>query len=83
MDTVSETAARNAESDISSDGSFQYQDLYDAIGGLSYPEKVAILLFYMEDRPIKEISSILGVPQGTVRSHLSRGRDNPRKKIKR
>ena len=83
MDTVPEEAARNAESDISSDGTFQYQDLYDAIGGLSYPEKVAILLFYMEDRPVKEISHIMNLPEGTVRSHLSRGREHLRKRIER
>lgn len=75
--------ALSAPSEVRTDGCFRYQELYAAIETLPPRERAAILLFYMEDRPIKEISSILGVPQGTVRSHLSRGRDNLRKKIKR
>ena len=34
-------------------------------------EKAAISLFYFEDRSIKEIAAILGIPQGTVKYHLS------------
>ena len=36
-------------------------------------EKAAISLFYFEDRSIKEIAAILGIPQGTVKYHLSDG----------
>lgn len=57
-----------------SDDGFKYQDLYLAISSLSPNEKAAVLLFYMEDKSIKEISSIMGVPTGTVKSLLSRGR---------
>lgn len=63
------------------DGQFLYQDLYAAIGNLSGNEKVAILLFYMEDRDIKEISKIMDMPQGTVKSLLSRGRAKLRIKL--
>lgn len=75
--------ALSAPSDVCSDSRFRHQELYTAIESLPPGERAAILLFYMEDRPVKEISSILGLPQGTVRSHLSRGRDNLRKMIKR
>ena len=47
-----------------------------AIGALSETEKAVILLFYMEDKSIKDIESITGMPSGTVRSHLSRGRQH-------
>ena len=57
---------------------FEYQGLYRAIGGLSEMEQAVILLFYMEDKSIKEIESITGMPSGTVRSHLSRAREHLR-----
>ena len=52
----------------------EYQQLYMAIGGLPLQEQTVILLFYMEDKSIKEIEIITGMPSGTIRSHLSRGR---------
>ncbi len=56
------------------DRRFVYQDLYQAIGMLSVQEQAVILLFYMEEKSIKEITGITGMPSGTVRSCLSRGR---------
>ena len=57
-----------------SDTQFEYQGLYQAISQLTPREKAAILLFYMEDRDIKEIASIMDAPSGTIKSLLSRGR---------
>ncbi len=51
-----------------------YQPLYDAIGGLSDKERICVLLFYMEERSIVEITRITDMPSGTVKSHLSRAR---------
>ena len=53
-----------------SDQSFRYQQLYQALQLLPEKEKAAISLFYFEDRSIKEISTILGMPQGTVKYNL-------------
>ena len=61
-----------AESEI--DRSHEYQQLHQAIGNLPLQEQAVILLFYMEEKSIKEIEIITGMPSGTVRSHLSRGR---------
>ena len=61
-----------AESEI--DRSHEYQQLHHAIGNLPLQEQTVILLFYMEEKSIKEIETITGMPSGTVRSHLSRGR---------
>ena len=61
-----------AESDI--DISHDHQQLHQAIGNLPLQEQTVILLFYMEEKSIKEIETITGMPSGTVRSHLSRGR---------
>ena len=53
-----------------------HQELYRAIEGLNAKEKAAVLLFYMEDRNIRELAVILGVRDGTVKSLLSRGRED-------
>ena len=58
----------------SADESFKDQELYIALSHLKEQEKAIILLFYMEDKNIKEISAITGIEQNTVKSHLSRGR---------
>lgn len=60
------------ESDI--DIRHEHQQLYMAIGDLPLQEQTVILLFYMEEKSIKEIEMITGMPSGTIRSHLSRGR---------
>ena len=56
------------------DISHEYQHLHQAIGNLPLQEQTVILLFYIEETSIKEIEIITGMPSGTVRSHLSRGR---------
>ena len=63
------------------DDAFRYQALYQAISSLKPSERATILLFYMEDKSIKEISSIMNIPTGTVKSLLSRGRVNLKIKI--
>ena len=65
----------------SSDSAFRYQQLYQALDRLPEKEKAAIALFYFEDRSIKEISAILGIPQGTVKYHLSQGRGHLKQHI--
>lgn len=64
-----------------SDDGFTYQELYCAINGLNVSERTAVLLFYMEDRPIKEIAVIMNVTEGTVKGYLSRGREHLRMKL--
>jgi RNA polymerase sigma-70 factor (ECF subfamily) len=64
-----------------SDDGFTYQELYCAINGLNVSERTAVLLFYMEDRPIKEIAVIMNVTEGTVKGYLSRGREHLRTKL--
>lgn len=49
-------------------------DLYRAMEGLKEEEKSCILLYFMEDLSISRISLITGLPSGTVKSHLSRGK---------
>ena len=69
-------AASSVPATDTSDASFRYQQLYQALGRLPEKEKAAISLFYFEDRSIKEISAVLGMPQGTVKYQLSMGRQH-------
>lgn len=62
-DTVSPYDARDASIDVQ-----------QCLKVLSGPERTAVLLFYLDDRPIKEISAIMQMPQGTVKSYLSRAK---------
>ena len=56
------------------DGSVR-SDIHQALRLLAPNERTCITLFYMEDRQIKEIAEITGLPEGTVKSHLSRGKE--------
>ena len=49
-------------------------DVNVALASLTPAERSVTVLFYLEDRPIKEISAITGLPEGTVKVYLSRAR---------
>jgi RNA polymerase sigma-70 factor (ECF subfamily) len=57
------------------DDSTLRSDIQKALAILSVNERTCITLFYMEEQPIKEIAIITGMPEGTIKSHLSRGKD--------
>ena len=63
------------------DAAFRYEALYQAIAQLSPTERNAVLLHYMEDRPIAEIAQIMNVAEGTVKSALSRARTHLKIKL--
>ncbi len=65
------------------DRKFRYQPLYMAIGKLGKEEQAVVLLFYMEDKSVKDIVDITGMPSGTVRSHLSRARKHLKEFLKK
>jgi len=49
-------------------------DVESLVGALSEQERMVVLLFYLEDLPIKKICGITSMPEGTVKSHLNRAR---------
>lgn len=51
-----------------------HSDLYEALRMMKKEFRLIIVLYYLEGYPIKEIANILGIPAGTVKSRLSRGR---------
>lgn len=56
----------------------RYKALYRALDKLSAHERTAILLFYMQEYTIKEITAIVGASESAVKQHLSRGRQHLR-----
>jgi RNA polymerase sigma-70 factor (ECF subfamily) len=55
--------------------SVELRDLEKALGQLPEAQRAAILLIGLEGMSYAEASTVLGVPVGTVRSRVSRGRD--------
>ena len=53
----------------------ELRDLERALGKLPTEQREAILLVGLEGMAYEEVAEVLGVPVGTVRSRLSRGRD--------
>ncbi len=49
-------------------------DVERCLRALSDQERTVVLLFYMEDLPIRKIVSVTGMPEGTVKSHLARAK---------
>lgn len=59
----------------------EYLTLHNAIGHLSREKRAAIVLYYFRDFSVSELSEILGVPEGTVKSRLSSAREELRKEL--
>ena len=60
----------------------QIQAMYDAIHLLSDVEKTLIMMF-LEDKPYKEISEILGITEGNARVKMNRAKEKLRNLIKK
>ena len=50
-------------------------DIYLGLSILKEAERTCITLRYMEDLSVDKIANITGMPSGTVKSHLSRGKE--------
>lgn len=81
-DSLTEAQTGIADASAGADARFEYQELYRAIGRLSAAEQAVTLLYYMEDKPVKEIAEILDIPAVTVRSHMLRARKHLKEYLK-
>ena len=52
----------------------QYREVYSAVLSLPAKYRAVIHLHYFEDLPVADIAAALELPEGTVKSQLSRGR---------
>jgi len=44
------------------------------LAGLSAAQRAAVTLYYYEDQSVEQVARILGMPENTVKTHLSRSR---------
>jgi RNA polymerase sigma factor (sigma-70 family) len=49
------------------------RELAALLGLLTEEQRLAVVLRHVADLPIAEIATVLGTPEGTVKSHISRG----------
>jgi len=56
-------------------------DLANALSTLSDEHREVLILRYFHDKPLKEIAAIVGCPEGTVKSRLSNGLKEMRRKL--
>lgn len=54
-----------------------------ALDSLPFKKRIVVMLHDVEERTMEEISSILDIPLGTVKSRLFHGRDEMRKKLQK
>jgi RNA polymerase sigma factor (sigma-70 family) len=61
---------------------FNWEELFKVLKKLPTDTRAIVVLFYIEDISIKEITGILQMKEGTVKWHLSEGRKKLRKILK-
>lgn len=57
------------------DGGTLRMDIYDALARLRPVERSCITLQLVDGLPIEKIAEVTGMPQGTIKSHLARGKE--------
>ena len=57
------------------DAGFENSEWKEALNSLSESFRLVVMLYYIEGFKTSEISQILDIPEGTVRSRLARGRE--------
>jgi len=59
------------------------EELERLVASLPEAQRAAITLFYYQDRSLGEVARILGLPEGTVKTHLHRARAALRRALQR
>ena len=66
----------------SRDNPYQSVEIGEAINNLPEKIRLVVIMFYVEDYSIKEIKRTLNIPEGTVKSRLSKGRNLLKEQLK-
>ena len=56
--------------------------LRDALARLPLRQRIAVVLYYLDDRSVADVAAIMGVSEGTVKRHLFRAREVLRSAVK-
>lgn len=59
----------------------EWQLIEQAVCGLPYAQRVVVVLYYLNDLSLQEISEVLDVPVGTVKSRLYYSREVIKKEL--
>ncbi len=59
----------------SRDNPYLSVEIGEAIDSLPEKIRLVVIMFYIEEYSIKEIKRVLNIPEGTVKSRLSKGRE--------
>ncbi len=78
---VEDIAAMGEVSTAAGDAIDASMTVQEALTRLSDNERVAVTLFYIEDQPLKQVAKIMGMPEGSVKSLIHRGKDKMRQFI--
>ncbi|MCR5709733.1 MAG: RNA polymerase sigma factor [Bacteroidales bacterium] len=73
---LSSPQAMRVADTAATDDAFRHEALQRALLRIPEKERTAIVLHYFEDLPVREIASVMGIPSGTVKYHLSVGRNH-------
>lgn len=81
---LDEKVENNVEISLSDEYDVDKYGIKQAINKyLSEEQKLVIILFYYDDYSLKDISNILDIPEGTVKSRLSKARDILKEKLEK
>lgn len=58
-----------------------YLELHKAVSSLSKKQRIVIVLYYFKDYSVTEISQIINIPAGTVKSRLSSARAELKRRL--
>lgn len=61
----------------------EWRDIKKAIASLSLQQRVVVVLYYINDLSLQEISEILDIPVGTIKSRLFYGRQALKKYLEK
>ena len=59
----------------------EYSELYQALAQLPREFRVILELYHLEEFSVKEISELMGIPEGTVKTRLGRGREKLKQRL--
>jgi len=62
-------------------GDAERRDLERLIGALPPIQRAVITLYYYQDRSVRDVATALGIPEGTVKTHLHRARLSLRREL--
>ena len=80
-DHVEDIAALGEVSTAVNDAIDASMTVQEALTRLNENERVAITLFFIEDQPLKQVSKIMQMPEGSVKSLIHRGKSKMRQFI--